>query len=105
MVGGVGEVLGTRNASLGRCHRQRFHILTFEKHLATEEIVGCRKNLEEGAETNSPDAKSDSETDEDSEAHPQSDSKTDEDSEDAGEEELGKLESGDTCDFTEFGTR
>ncbi len=64
--------------------------------------VACRKNLEEVAKTDSPDAKSDSESNEDSEADPQAGSETDGDSEDAGEEEFGKLESRDTCHFTDI---
>ena len=64
--------------------------------------VGYGRNLEEDAKIDSPDAKSDYKSNEDSEADPQSNSETDEDSENAGVEGFGKLESGDTCDFTDI---
>lgn len=64
--------------------------------------LGYRRNLKEDAKPDSPDAKSDHESNEDSEADPQSNSETDEDSDIAGVEEFGKLESGDTCDFTDI---
>ncbi|KAK3171129.1 hypothetical protein OEA41_003213 [Lepraria neglecta] len=74
--------------------------LTSISHL--KRSLGYRRNLEEDAKIDSPDAKSDYESNEDSEADPQSNSETEEDSENAGVEEFGKLESGDTCDFTDI---
>ena len=50
--------------------------------------LGYRRNLKEDAKIDSPDAKSDHESNEDSD--------------NAGVEEFGKLESGDTCDFTDI---
>ena len=101
-VRGVGEVLGygklvRKNAidydSISLCLTSIWHL---------KRSVGYGRNLEEDAKIDSPDAKSDYESNEDSEGDPQSISETDEDSENTGVEEFGKLESGDTCDFTDI---
>ncbi len=101
-VRGVGEVLGYGKLVQENAINYDGISLRLTSIWHLKRSVGYRMNLEEDAKIDSPDAKSDYESNEDSEADPQSNSETDEDSENAGVEEFGKLESGDTCDFTDI---